>query len=287
MPLSSVSVSRTAGAKQKIAEARDQLAGAMRRANDLGLDLAGRTATPDKIQKFGKPSPKVVSRMTAAVAAANFVDSLGRPYVWGGGHVAGDIDPSGGLDCSGAVSYIAQKLGLLNGSLVSGDMGQITKPGPGAITVFYNPTHTFMKIGNKYFGTSTTNPGGGAGWIDRATGESEANSGKYQVGHFPGMGQKVALQLGIKGGGANSFPGMNLSADGTMAQVTDGTQVGDPGFSQKPILAGAGDYAGGIDSGGLTDFYDLILNAGGESEPGSTGLLDEFITGRARPRKPR
>jgi hypothetical protein len=41
------------------------------------------------------------------------------------------------------------------------------KPGAGKqITIYANDEHTFMKIGNRYWGTSGTwRPNGGAGWF--------------------------------------------------------------------------------------------------------------------------
>src|SRR5882672_7181547 len=183
-----------------------------------------------------KASPKVVTRFKAAKSAAAQLEKLKLPYVWGGGHNAGKVDLGSGVDCSGAVSYVLQKMGVkLPGGVVSGEMGNYLEPGPGAVTVFYNPEHTFMKIGNEYFGTSGSNPGGGAGIIDASIAGPESKSGAYSVGHVPGLGQKVALQLGIKG--TQSFPGMSLSPGGTSATINPGAgaSVGTPGFSSEPI----------------------------------------------------
>lgn len=41
----------------------------------------------------------------------------GRPYVFGGGH--GKVCPPGGLDCSGYVSCVLNRAGLLNGTLTT------------------------------------------------------------------------------------------------------------------------------------------------------------------------
>jgi hypothetical protein len=185
--------------------------------------------------KVGEPAKKVVTRFKAAMVAAKELEKAKLPYVWGGGH--GDLasrPTGGGLDCSGAVSYVLNKIGALKGSLVSGDMGSALSPGPGAITVFYNPVHTFMRIGNRYFGTSTTNPGGGAGFIEGTPDDLS----KYSVGHVPGLGKQQALQLGITDlSGSTSFPGLSLSGSGTTATIESGasTTKGKPGFSQKPI----------------------------------------------------
>lgn len=197
-------------------------------AKKLGLDVAKPT---------GRVTKKQMTRFKAAFAAAKHIDKQKLPYVWGGGHNAGEVELGSGVDCSGAVSYVLQKMGVkLPGGVVSGEMGSYLKPGPGAVTVFYNPTHTFMKIGNKYFGTSGANPGGGAGFIPKDVGDSEASSGTYQVGHVSGLGQKVAVALGVPASGG-SFPGMTLSESGTTATINEGagTTKDQPGFSSKPI----------------------------------------------------
>jgi cell wall-associated NlpC family hydrolase len=201
---------------------------AVKEAKKLGLKVATGKGSP--------PPKKVVTRFKAARKAASQIEKLHLPYVWGGGHNSGPVQLGSGVDCSGAVSYVLQKMGVkLPGGVVSGDMGTYLKPGPGAVTVFYNPDHTFMKIGNEYFGTSGSNPGGGAGIIDSSIAGPESRSGAYSVGHVPGLGQKVALQLGIKG--TQPFPGMTLSSSGTSATIDSGAgaTVSKPGFSKQPI----------------------------------------------------
>lgn len=186
---------------------------------------------------------KTMSRFKAAVQAADEIERAQLPYVWGGGHGDPKSRPTGGgLDCSGAVSYVLNKMGALDGSLVSGDMGSVLRPGPGAITVFYNPTHTFMRIGKKYWGTSTANPAGGAGWIPASVAASEAASGEYNVGHVAGLGKKVAVALGVPTGATgthatSTFPGMTLSNSGTTATLDESSAITRkaPGFSDKPI----------------------------------------------------
>ena len=83
------------------------------------------------------------------VSAADF------PYLWGGGHE----QPArfGPFDCSGSVSYVLQQAGYTVPTIASGDIPSWQFPaGPGRVTIFYNATHTFMRIGNRYFGTSTS-----------------------------------------------------------------------------------------------------------------------------------
>jgi hypothetical protein len=61
-----------------------------------------------------------------------------------------------------------QQAGYKVPTTVSGDIPSWKFPaGPGRVTIFYNPVHTFMRIGNRYFGTSGfARPGGGAGWFN-------------------------------------------------------------------------------------------------------------------------
>jgi hypothetical protein len=98
------------------------------------------------------------------VAAANRLDHAHFPYVWGGGH-QGTPAPFGPMDCSGAVSYVLQQGGVSVPTMTSGQLMRAGKPGGGQVTVYANPEHTLMRIGGRFFGTSQTNPGGGAGWM--------------------------------------------------------------------------------------------------------------------------
>ena len=63
---------------------------------------------------------------------------------------------------------MSQQAGYKVPTTVSGDIPIWKFPaGPGRVTIFYNPVHTYMRIGNRYFGTSGfARPGGGAGWFD-------------------------------------------------------------------------------------------------------------------------
>lgn len=195
-------------------------------------------------QGVGRVPKKTMTRYQAAISAAGQLNKAQLPYVWGGGHNAGPVNLGSGVDCSGAVSYVLQKMGVkLPGGVTSGDMGAYLRPGPGAVTVFYNPDHTFMKIGDKYFGTSSSNPGGGAGFIPTSYEQGEAMSGKYNVGHVAGLGKKVAMSLGIPiatTGSASSatLPGMELGSSGTVASIepSAGASMKKAGFSEKPIM---------------------------------------------------
>jgi hypothetical protein len=108
----------------------------------------------------------VLSHYDRLIAAANMVSAANFSYLYGGGHE----QPArwGPFDCSGSVSYVMQQAGYKVATTVSGNVPSWKfAAGPGAVTIFYNPVHTFMRIGNRYFGTSGfARPGGGAGWFD-------------------------------------------------------------------------------------------------------------------------
>jgi hypothetical protein len=132
-------------------------------------------------------SSGVLSHFDRLIAAANMVSAANFPYLYGGGHEQpARFAP---FDCSGSVSYVMQQAGYKVPTTVSGDIPMWKFPaGPGKVTIFYNPDHTFMRIGNRYFGTSGfARPGGGAGWFD----VDKLPSGylaTFNVVHVPNLG---------------------------------------------------------------------------------------------------
>lgn len=100
--------------------------------------------------------------MSSMVAEADKFERKHFPYVWGGGHGSFGIQP---VDCSGAVSQVLHAAGLLDAPMVSGDLARWGKAGKGPLTVYANPEHVLMSLNGRFFGTSSSNPGGGAGWI--------------------------------------------------------------------------------------------------------------------------
>lgn len=197
------------------------------KARKLGLKVSG-------AKSLGPAPKKVVTRFKAIKAAAGALTKRHIPYVWGGGHGSIESAPSG-LDCSGAVSWVLNKAGILKTPLTSGSMGEVLKPGPGAVTVFYNGEHTFMKIGNEYWGTSVGDSG--AGGLGPHPAPSESYLAQYNVGHVPGLGKKQALQLGFSPTASESFPGMTISSNGTTATINPdaGSTQEKAGFSKSPI----------------------------------------------------
>ncbi len=94
-------------------------------------------------------------------------DKAKVPYLWGGGHgsIAKPGDP---VDCSG---YVSAVLGL-DTPQVSGNLASWGQPGKGKwVSVYANDGHVLMSIRDpktkkvRWFGTSKSNPGGGAGEI--------------------------------------------------------------------------------------------------------------------------
>jgi hypothetical protein len=94
---------------------------------------------------------------------ANKLDSKHFAYSWGGGHAKKQPAGSVPVDCSGAVSQV---LGI--DPRVASQFKSFGKPGRGRITIYAKDTHVLMEINGHFFGTSASNPGGGAGWIPRS-----------------------------------------------------------------------------------------------------------------------
>jgi cell wall-associated NlpC family hydrolase len=99
--------------------------------------------------------PEVV----AAIKAGNRIRK--KPYKYGGGH---QKFRDRGYDCSGAVSFVLHKAGLLDSPLDSSGLAKWGKRGKGAwITVMGNPGHAYAVIAGLRYDTSMT-AGDGPGW---------------------------------------------------------------------------------------------------------------------------
>lgn len=97
-------------------------------------------------------APVTVKRV---IAAANQIN--GRPYVWGGGHASWFTR---GYDCSGAVGYALRGGGLLDVTMVSGQLARWGEGGVGRwITVYANEDHVYMEVAGLRFDTRTPPPG--------------------------------------------------------------------------------------------------------------------------------
>jgi hypothetical protein len=65
------------------------------------------------------------------------------------------------VDCSG---FVAQVLGVT--PRVSGQFAHFGEPGPGRqVTIYANSEHVLIDLGGRWYATSHSNPGGGAGRI--------------------------------------------------------------------------------------------------------------------------
>lgn len=214
-----------------------------RRAKDVRAEAARlglRHSAPKGI--VGPPPKKVLTRFKAIKKLAHGIEKMEVPYVYGGGHNGGMPDPSEGLDCSSSTVYLLRKAGIDVPNITSGEFGNYFPSGPGAVTIFYNPTHVFLRIGNEYWGTSAGDSGSGG--LGKHPAPSPEYLAQYNVAHVPGLGKKQALQLGFTNlaggsGGVNpaAFPGMTISPDGTSATISPGQggKQGKPGFSKRPI----------------------------------------------------
>jgi hypothetical protein len=149
---------------QQYLATRGQPGGLLNLAGGLG-SLKEQTST----KTITSPGDRLAvgEELASYVQRANTINAKQLPYQWGGGH-GGKVNPrtTGPLDCSGAVSAV---LGI--NPRVSGEFTKWGKPGEGngrGVVVYANKDHVLMSIGGKFFGTSKSNPGGGAGWIPRS-----------------------------------------------------------------------------------------------------------------------
>jgi hypothetical protein len=95
------------------------------------------------------PPPGAPPEVREALEAANRIAH--RPYVWGGGHLSWT---SKGYDCSGAVGYALHGAGMLDQTMVSGELAYWGEGGVGRwITVYANADHVYMVVAGLRFDT--------------------------------------------------------------------------------------------------------------------------------------
>jgi len=97
------------------------------------------------------------------VRAADRIDAKHYSYLWGGGHNSSFRGP---YDCSGAVSAVLHAAGLLAAPRVSGAFENYGSAGKGPVSIYANSSHVLMSLRGRFFGTSSSCPGGGACWLD-------------------------------------------------------------------------------------------------------------------------
>jgi peptidoglycan hydrolase-like protein with peptidoglycan-binding domain len=116
-------------------------------------------------------------RVRRAIRAANRIAS--KPYRLGGGHAS---FRDSAYDCSGTVSYVLRAAGALSSPVDSSALMRHGRPGKGRwITIYSNPGHAYMVIGNRRFDTSAHRRGG-----SRWTSAMRSSAG-YTVRHPPGL----------------------------------------------------------------------------------------------------
>jgi cell wall-associated NlpC family hydrolase len=122
--------------------------------------------------------PGAPAAVRKVIAAANRID--GRPYVWGGGHVSWFTR---GYDCSGAVGYALHGAGLLDVTMVSGQLASWGEAGTGRwITVYANSRHVYMMVAGLRFDTRDAPPGvSGPRW-HRASVDSRNFAARHPAG---------------------------------------------------------------------------------------------------------
>lgn len=111
--------------------------------------------------RFASVGSNAPMQIQHAVYAANKLQN--KPYLMGGGHSR--VEDSA-YDCSGSVSYVLIKAGLLRAPLASGGFASYGEAGPGRfITIWVKPgSHVFMTICGLRMDTSGSVTGEGPRW---------------------------------------------------------------------------------------------------------------------------
>jgi hypothetical protein len=222
--------------------------------NQALRDRYGINGLPDLFQRVRIPHYMASGGIAGVIAKANEIDARHYPYRWGGGH---DANFTGPYDCSGAWSALLHAGGFLKAPRVSGEFMSYGAPGPGAVTLYANPTHVYGSILGRFFGTSNQNPGGGAGWF--------AGSPRpgFMVRHLAGAVTGIDIKRVKWNGPGGAFGplGQRILDDGRSAaqhaadELLDGMfgghiGGGDPqerGFARGGIVRGKVSWFGGPD----------------------------------------
>ena len=146
-------------------------------ASGLSANPNQATLTPDGLAIPPINAPPAVQ---AVIAAGNEIAHL--PYRYGGGHTTYEDTA---YDCSGSISFVFGAAGLLNSTVVSGQLENWGAAGPGKwITVFANAGHTFMYVAGLRFDTVALAEGGSR-WSDRPADEPDLKT--FAVRHPIGL----------------------------------------------------------------------------------------------------
>jgi len=112
------------------------------------------------------------------VYAANQI--IGKPYKWGGGH---RVLHDSGYDCSGAVSYVLSRTGIIPGSKHCREFLSFGQPGKGRwVTLYVSRTHIFMSLCGRTFDVFVNGRKTGPRWVP----EGRSTKG-FQARRIPGI----------------------------------------------------------------------------------------------------
>ena len=146
-------------------------------ASGLSANPNQATLTPDGLAIPPINAPPAVQAM---IAAGNEIAHL--PYRYGGGHTTYEDTA---YDCSGSISFVFAAAGLLNSTVVSGQLENWGAAGPGKwITVFANAGHTFMYVAGLRFDTVALAETGSR-WSNRPADEPDLKT--FAVRHPIGL----------------------------------------------------------------------------------------------------
>ncbi len=155
-----------------LATVRRQLA-----ASGLSANPNQATLTPDGLAIPPINAPPAVQ---AIIAAGNEIAHL--PYRYGGGHTTYEDTA---YDCSGSISFVFAAAGLLQSTVVSGQLENWGAAGPGKwVTVFANAGHTFMYVAGLRFDTVALAETG-TRWSNRPADEPDLKT--FSVRHPIGL----------------------------------------------------------------------------------------------------
>jgi hypothetical protein len=149
-------------------------------------ELAASGISPNPDQATLAPGGLAIAPINAPAAVQEVIDAgneIARlPYRWGGGHLTYEDTA---YDCSGSLSFVLAAAGLLNTTVVSGQLMSWGDPGRGKwITIFAAPGHTFAYIAGLRFDTVALAETGSR-WSNRPA--DEPDLARFAVRHPPGL----------------------------------------------------------------------------------------------------
>jgi cell wall-associated NlpC family hydrolase len=154
----------------------------------LGVAQPAAAGVPDAtlVGARATPPPSAPPAVKAMIAAANHIRH--RPYKYGGGHRKWNTR---GYDCSGSVSYVLHRAGLLDYPLDSRGFMKWGEGGAGAwVRIYASKGHVFAVIAGLRWDTSMITDGdrSGPGWSDQMR-----STRGFRVRHPLGVEQAVPL----------------------------------------------------------------------------------------------